>query len=218
MHVLRHPEEVLAFLEDYPDPCINALIVERMEELIDDDTSMEELVVFVILEADEGIDQLQNQMAMQIMTNQGSPLWEFIEEHNTCYELVFVLSSSGQGVLVFAPKHGCATDILALCQLHAEVSRQVGAIMDVEDPITEEYYLEVSSPGLDRPLFKVAQFEKYVGQEAAVSLRMAPNNRRKFKGVIKAVQGDMITLTVDGKDDVLAFTNIQKANIVPNFG
>ena len=100
----------------------------------------------------------------------------------------------------------------------AEVSRQVGAIMDVEDPITEEYYLEVSSPGLDRPLFKVAQFEKYVGQEAAVQLRMATNNRRKFKGVIKAVQGDMITLTVDGKDDVLAFTNIQKANIVPNFG
>lgn len=90
--------------------------------------------------------------------------------------------------------------------------------MDVEDPITEEYYLEVSSPGLDRPLFKVAQFEKYVGQEAAVTLRMATNNRRKFKGVIKAVQGDMITLTVDGKDDVLAFTNIQKANIVPNFG
>ncbi|AZU49358.1 ribosome maturation protein RimP [Aeromonas hydrophila] len=100
----------------------------------------------------------------------------------------------------------------------AEVSHQVGAIMDVEDPITEEYYLEVSSPGLDRPLFKVAQFEKYVGQEAAVTLRMATNNRRKFKGVIKAVQGDMITLTVDGKDEVLAFTNIQKANIVPNFG
>ena len=100
----------------------------------------------------------------------------------------------------------------------AEVSHQVGAIMDVEDPITEEYFLEVSSPGLDRPLFKVAQFEKYVGQEAAVSLRMATNNRRKFKGVIKAVQGDMITLTVDGKDEVLAFTNIQKANIVPNFG
>lgn len=46
---------------------------------------------------------------------------------------------------------------------------------------------------------------------------MATNNRRKFKGVIKAA-GDMITLTVDGKDEVLAFTNIQKANIVPNFG
>ena len=97
--------------------------------------------------------------------------------------------------------------------------------IDSEQGVTVEdcaevsrHYLEVSSPGLDRPLFKVAQFEKYVGQEAAVSLRMATNNRRKFKGVIKAVQGDMITLTVDGKDEVLAFTNIQKANIVPNFG
>ncbi|MGL5949336.1 MAG: ribosome maturation factor RimP [Aeromonas sp.] len=100
----------------------------------------------------------------------------------------------------------------------AEVSHQLGAIMDVEDPITEEYYLEVSSPGLDRALFSVAQFAQYVGQEAQVTLRMAIANRRKFKGVINSVQGDMVTLTVDGKDEVLAFTNIQKANIVPNFG
>ncbi len=119
MHVLRHPEEVLAFLEDYPDPCVTALIRQRMTELIDDDTSMEELVVFVILEAGESIDQLQTQMTMQIMTDQGVPLWEVIEEHNTCNELVFVLSSSGQGILVFAPKNGCATDILALCQANA---------------------------------------------------------------------------------------------------
>ena len=119
MHVLRHPEEVLAFVEDYPDPCINALILQRMTELIDTETSMEELVVFVILEAGEGIDQLQNQMAMQILSDQGSPLWEVIEEHSTCYELVFVLSSSGLGVLVFAPKDGCAPDILALCQAYA---------------------------------------------------------------------------------------------------
>ncbi|MDO2947598.1 ribosome maturation factor RimP [Aeromonas simiae] len=100
----------------------------------------------------------------------------------------------------------------------AEVSYQAGALLDVEDPISEEYYLEVSSPGLDRALFKVAHFEKYIGQEAAVTLRMATNNRRKFTGVIKAVQGDLITLTVDGKDEMLAFTNIQKANIVPHFG
>ncbi len=119
MHVLRHPTEVLAFFDDYPNPYITALIRQRMKELIDEETSMEELVVFVILEAGEGIDQLQTQMAMQIMTNQGSPLWEFIEEHNTCYELVFVLSSSGQGLLVFVPKDGCAPAILALCQAYA---------------------------------------------------------------------------------------------------
>jgi hypothetical protein len=80
------------------------------------------LIFAVILEAGEGVDQLQDQMAMQIMTDQGSPLWEVVEEHITCHELVFVLSSSGQGVLVFAPKNGCSPDILALCQQYAERS------------------------------------------------------------------------------------------------
>ncbi len=119
MHVLRQPTEFLAFLEDYPDPCVTALIRQRMTELIDDDTSMEELVVFVILEPDDGIDQLQNQMGFQIMTDLGCSLWEVIEEDATCYELVFVLSQAGQGILVFAPKNVCAPDILALCQAYA---------------------------------------------------------------------------------------------------
>jgi hypothetical protein len=80
---------------------------------------MEELVVFVILESDDGIEQLQAQLNMHVMTDLGSPLWEVIEEHTTCYELVFVLSSSGYGALVFAPKEGCAQDVLALCKGHA---------------------------------------------------------------------------------------------------
>ena len=119
MQILRHPGEVLAFVENYPDPCVTALIQQRMEELVDEDTSMEELVVFVILESGDGIEQLQTQMDMRVMTDLGSSLWEVIEEHATCYELVFVLSSSGYGVLVFAPKAECAPDILALCQEHA---------------------------------------------------------------------------------------------------
>jgi len=137
MHVLRHPEEVLAFLEDYPDPCINALIRQRMADLIDEETSMEELVVFVILEPDDGIDQLQNQMDFQVLTDLGCPLWEVIEQHATCYELVFVLSSSGQGVLVFAPKNGCAPDILALCQQYAERSPPLKTL-DAPDAIDAE--------------------------------------------------------------------------------
>ena len=119
MYVLRHPGEVLAFLEIYPDPCITALMQQRMEELTDEDTSMEELVVFVILESGDGIEQLQGRMNMRVMTGMGSPLWEVIEEHATCYELVFVLSSSGYGAFVFAPKAEAAPDILALCQQHA---------------------------------------------------------------------------------------------------
>jgi hypothetical protein len=119
MHVLRHPDEVLAFIESYSDPCVTTLVKKRMEELTDENISMEELVVFVILESDDGIEQLQNQMNIQIMTDLGSSLWEVIEEHATCYELVFVLSSSGYGILVFAPKAECAADILDLCREHA---------------------------------------------------------------------------------------------------
>jgi hypothetical protein len=119
MHTLRQPDEVLAFVQNYSDPCITALIQQRMEELTDDDTTMEELVVFVILETGNGIEQLQDQLNMRVMTDLGSPLWEVIEEHATCYELVFVLSSSGYGALVFAPKAEAAPDILALCQEHA---------------------------------------------------------------------------------------------------
>lgn len=119
MHVLRHPGEVLAFVDSYSDPCVSALIQQRMEELIDEDTSMEDLVVFVILESGDGIEQLQNHLDVRAMTDLGSPLWEVIEEHATCYELVFVLSSSGYGTLVFAPKAECAPDMLALCQEHA---------------------------------------------------------------------------------------------------
>lgn len=118
MKILRHPEEVLAFVQNYSDPCVTALIQQRIEELIDEDTSMEELVVFLILESGDVIEQLQRQLNMQVMTDQSVPLWEVIEEHTTCYELVFVLSSSGYGALVFVPKKGCAPDILALCQKH----------------------------------------------------------------------------------------------------
>ena len=99
----------------------------------------------------------------------------------------------------------------------AEVSHQVSALLDVEDPITTEYYLEVSSPGMDRPLLKPAHFARYIGDVAAVTLRMAVNNRRKYKGIIKQVEGEMITLTVDGRDEILAFANIQQANLIPNF-
>lgn len=99
----------------------------------------------------------------------------------------------------------------------AEVSHQVSAVLDVEDPISTEYYLEVSSPGLERPLLKLSHYSRYLGDVATVTLRMAMNNRRKYKGVIKQVEGETITLTVDGQDEMLAFANIQQANLVPNF-
>jgi len=100
----------------------------------------------------------------------------------------------------------------------ADVSRQVSAVLDVEDPITTAYSLEVSSPGMDRPLFTLEHYRRFLGEEITISLRIAIANRRNWKGVIKAVDdNEMITLTVDDKDEIFALSNIQKANIVPKF-
>lgn len=99
----------------------------------------------------------------------------------------------------------------------ADVSHQVSAVLDVEDPITVAYNLEVSSPGLDRPMFTAEHYTRYLGEEVTLVLRMAMQNRRKWQGIIKAVDGEMITVTVDGKDEVFALSNIQKANLVPTF-
>ena len=99
----------------------------------------------------------------------------------------------------------------------AAVSRQVSAIMDVEDPITNEYTLEVSSPGLERPLFSAAQYQDFIGEEVKIQLRMPVQNRRRCKGVISSIEGEIICINVDGTEERFALSNIQKANIVPKF-
>lgn len=99
----------------------------------------------------------------------------------------------------------------------ADVSRQVSAILDVEDPIADKYNLEVSSPGLDRPLFTLAQFERFVGQDVSIHLRIPVADRRKWQGKLEKVDNDMITLVVEGQEQVFVFGNIQKANVVPKF-
>ncbi|GEA51065.1 ribosome maturation factor RimP [Vibrio inusitatus NBRC 102082] len=99
----------------------------------------------------------------------------------------------------------------------AEVSHQVSAVMDVEDPISVAYNLEVSSPGLERPLFKTAHYEQFVGQEVSIVLKMGVGNRRKWKGVIKGVDGELITIETDNQDNEFALSNISKANLIPKF-
>ena len=99
----------------------------------------------------------------------------------------------------------------------ADVSRQVSAILDVEDPIADKYNLEVSSPGLNRPLFTLPQFERYIGQDIAVHLRIPVMERRKWQGKLERIENDMVILIVDGQEQVLVFGNIQKANVVAKF-
>lgn len=99
----------------------------------------------------------------------------------------------------------------------SDVSRQVSAIFDVEDPIADKYNLEVSSPGLDRPLFTLEQFQRFIERDVVIHLRIPMLNRRKWQGKLVAVEGDFITLNVEGNVQQFAFGNIQKANLVPVF-
>ncbi|ANS84527.1 ribosome maturation factor RimP [Vibrio scophthalmi] len=99
----------------------------------------------------------------------------------------------------------------------AEVSRQVSAVLDVEDPISVAYSLEVSSPGLERPLFKAAHYEQFIGHEVNIVLKMAANNRRKWKGQILSIDGETVSVTVDGNEEQFALSNISKANLIPKF-
>mmetsp|Transcript_12222 Transcript_12222/g.38718 ORF Transcript_12222/g.38718 Transcript_12222/m.38718 type:complete len:166 (-) Transcript_12222:4821-5318(-) len=99
----------------------------------------------------------------------------------------------------------------------ADVSRQVGAVLDVEDPITTEYNLEVSSPGMDRPLFKSAHYESVVGETVEVKLSMPQDGRRNFKGLLLKCENDSILIKVDKDEFSLAIANIEKGNLVPNF-
>ncbi len=97
----------------------------------------------------------------------------------------------------------------------ATVSRQVSGIMDVEDPISGEYNLEVSSPGMDRPIFTVEQFNRYVGEFVDVKLRYAFEGRRKFKGKLVAIEdGEDIVVHVDTHEYILPIDAIDKANLI----
>ncbi|MFC4699593.1 ribosome maturation factor RimP [Glaciecola siphonariae] len=99
----------------------------------------------------------------------------------------------------------------------ANVSHQVSAVLDVEDPITTEYNLEVSSPGMDRPLFKASHYASVVGEEITVKLNLPQDNRRNFKGKLTQSTDTHIHIDVDGESFVLPISNISKANLVPNF-
>lgn len=97
------------------------------------------------------------------------------------------------------------------------VSRQVSAVMDVEDPIAREYTLEVSSPGADRPLYKLEHFKAFAGNKIKVRLRVAFEGRRKFSGLLKGVEEDEVVLEVDNEEYLLPYELIDKANVVPTF-
>lgn len=97
------------------------------------------------------------------------------------------------------------------------VSREVSAQLDVEDPISGNYTLEVSSPGVDRPLFTPAQFARFAGESAKVNLKLPQDGRRRLQGRIVRVEGATVVFEVDGRELAVSVDSIDKARLVPDW-
>lgn len=95
-----------------------------------------------------------------------------------------------------------------------QVSRQLSALLDVENPVTGNYSLEVSSPGIDRPLFSLAQFQRFIGSQVDIRLHVPIEARRHFKGVLQNVAGDNVIVQVDDQAFTLPLANIAKAHLI----
>ncbi|SEJ03156.1 ribosome maturation factor RimP [Pseudomonas linyingensis] len=98
-----------------------------------------------------------------------------------------------------------------------KVSRQISGVLDVEDPISGEYTLEVSSPGMDRPLFTLEQFAAHVGEQVKIRLRSPYEGRRNFQGLLRGVEEQDVVVQVDEHEYLLPVDSIDKANIIPRF-
>jgi ribosome maturation factor RimP len=98
-----------------------------------------------------------------------------------------------------------------------KVSREVAALLDVEDPIPGQYSLEVSSPGLDRPLFTAEHYKRFSGELAQVTVYAPVDGRRKFKGRILGAGDDVVVIEQDGSEVELEWANIVKGRLVPDY-
>jgi ribosome maturation factor RimP len=129
------------------------------------------------------------------------------------YELVDLDAHPGRNGLLRLYIDSEAGVTLADCEL---VSEQIGAFLDVEDPLPGSYTLEVSSPGLDRRLRTAAHFERFAGERAKVMLKRARDGRRRFTGAVAGVEGENVLLDVDGEIVRLELNEIAEARLVPS--
>jgi len=130
------------------------------------------------------------------------------------YELVAIeMTGSGHGTLriyIDSPDGITVDDC-------ADVSYQVSGILDVEDPVRGAYTLEISSPGLDRPLVKPAHFSQVLGEEVRVRTHHAVLGRKNFKGRLESFDGNVLAILVDNELYEIPFEDVEKANLVPVF-
>ncbi len=146
-----------------------------------------------------------------------SQLWELFEPVvvGMGYELVEIeyQPSAKYGVLrLYIDKQGGVQ--VEDC---SAVSHQLSALIDVEDPLPGQFNLEISSPGMDRPLRKLEDFQRFIGHTMNLKTSMALDGPRNFKGELTAVEGDELVLNCDNKAVRLPYAAIDKARLVPDF-
>ncbi len=158
---------------------------------------------FCFLEKHAHLDTELNQLLAPVIADLGL---EFVG-------IEFSSSASGSLLRVYIdePERGITIDD---CE---RASREISALLDVNDPVAGRYTLEVSSPGLERPLFTPEHFTRFLGEQVKVSVNLPIDGRRRFQGAIAAVEGDRITIEQDGKPVAIAHANIAKARLVPDY-
>jgi len=129
------------------------------------------------------------------------------------YNLVRVIiqGKERQTLQIMAERHDEAGMTVEDC---ADISRAVSAILDVEDPISGAYTLEVSSPGLDRPLVRPRDFERYAGYAIKAEMKMAIDGQRRFSGRLVGIENEIVSMEVDGKTVELPFADIMKSKLL----
>ncbi len=129
------------------------------------------------------------------------------------YEVVRVQVTGGQRAVlqVMAERADGAPMTVEDC---ADISRSVSALLDVEDPIKGAYTLEVSSPGIDRPLTRLKDYERFAGFEAKLETRLAVDGRKRFKGMLKGVEDGLVCIDSEQGAARLEFDNILRAKLV----
>ncbi len=130
------------------------------------------------------------------------------------YELVGVEYHGGDNGLLrvyIDHENGISVDD---CQA---VSHQVSGVLDVEDPIRGHYSLEVSSPGLDRPLFKAQDYERFAGHEVKIKMATMIEGRRNFTGLLKGLEDETVIVEVDGEEKCLPLDQVDQARLVPEY-
>ena len=146
-------------------------------------------------------DKLSKLLA-PVVTDLGYRFWGLEYQVRKADALLRVYIDSPQGISV----DDCAA-----------VSHEISGILDVEEPISLAYMLEVSSPGMDRILFNAQQFSEFVGQSVKVKLNQMVDKRRKIKGRIVAVEDAQITIETDNDQIMIEFDQIMRARINPDF-